>query len=146
MAEPDSADAGRRARPLLVVTGGFHSSALAARLEGFPCPGIGADAEEQDGDEGRIEQAGIALTTYSYERLDNLTGYDAGLPSPGFYEHAWRQRQGGGRFSHQPLLTRLVHELRDRRQTLSTADLIAVETSARCWRPCADGRTSGGGT
>lgn len=116
---------------LLVVTGGFHSSALAARLEGFPCPGILADAEQPDGGQGRIEQAGIALTTYSYERLDHLTGYDAGMPSPGFYEHAWRQRQGGGRFSHQPLLTCLVHELRDRRQTLSTADLIAVETSAR---------------
>ena len=98
----DSADAGRRARSLLVVTGGFHSSALAARQRASLAPASGADAEEQDGDEGRIEQAGIAPTTYSYERLDNLTGYDAGMPSPGFYEHAWRQRQGGGRFRTSP--------------------------------------------
>lgn len=118
---------------LLVVTGGFHSSALAARLEDFSCPGIGLgpEAAEAPGGEGRIEQAGIALTTYSYQRLDNLAGYEAGMPSPGFYEHAWRQRHSGGRYSHQPLLASLVHELRDRRQTLSTADLIAVETSAR---------------
>jgi len=125
---------------LLVVTGGFHSSALAARLEDFSGPsiGLGAAAEPLDGapddardGDGRIEQAGIALTTYSYERLDNLTGYEAGMPSPGFYEHAWRQRHRGGSYSHQPLLVSLVHELRDRRQTLSTADLIAVETAAR---------------
>jgi len=118
--------------PLLVVTGGFHSSALVARLEDYQCPGINTpEAKADNGSDDQIEESGIALTTYSYERLDNLTGYDAGMPSPGFYEHAWRQRQGGDGFSHQPLLTNLVHELRDRRQTLSTADLIAVETSAR---------------
>jgi hypothetical protein len=115
---------------LLVVTGGFHSSALAAHLEGFACPGTDTPESPAIVPEQQIEGSGIALTTYSYERLDNLTGYNAGMPSPGFYEHAWRQRTCGSDFSHVPLLTRLVHELRERRQTLSTADLIAVETSA----------------
>lgn len=123
------------AGPLLVVTGGFHSSALAARLEGFECPGISdVETDTADGDEigsTAIEESGIALTAYSYGRLDNLTGYNAGMPSPGFYEHAWRQRQSGTAFSHHPLLADLVEELRARKQTLSTADLIAVETSAR---------------
>ncbi len=114
--------------PLLVVTGGFHSSALAARLEDFACPGIDTP---KPGKKQEIEESGIALTTYSYERLDSLTGYNAGMPSPGFYEHAWRQRQAGSVYSHQPLLIDLVRELRKRCQTLSTADLIAVETSAR---------------
>ena len=114
--------------PLLVVTGGFHSSALAARLEDYACPGIDTPRPDK---KQKFEESGIALTTYSYERLDSLTGYNAGMPSPGFYEHAWRQRQGGGKFSHHPLLADLVHELRKRRQVLSTADLIAVETSAR---------------
>jgi hypothetical protein len=123
------------AGPILVVTGGFHSSALAARLEGMRCPGTGDD--ELAGEEAQrvgapsIEERGIALTTYSYERLDNLTGYNAGMPNPGFYEHAWRQRRAERGFSHQPLLIDLVRELRLRKQTLSTADLIAVETSAR---------------
>jgi hypothetical protein len=116
---------------MLVVTGGFHSSALAARLEGLACPGIDTPESPADDQEHPIEESGIALTTYSYERLDNLTGYNAGMPSPGFYEHTWRQRASGSDFSHVPLLASLVHELRDRRQTLSTADLIAVETSAR---------------
>lgn len=116
---------------ILVVTGGFHSSALAARLEGFPCPGITLSQDESAATVPPRDAVGIALTTYSYERLDNLTGYNAGMPSPGFYEHVWRQRQNGERFTHQPLLVELVKQLRERRQTLNTADLIAVETTAR---------------
>ncbi|MCA9152563.1 MAG: hypothetical protein KDA92_24840, partial [Planctomycetales bacterium] len=116
---------------LLVVTGGFHSSALLARLEGF----VGVEIETPDSAHNEleltIESAGIALTTYSYERLDNLTGYNAGMPSPGFYEHAWRQRCANQTYSHEPLLKSLVEELRSRHQVLSTADLIAVETAAR---------------
>lgn len=115
--------------PLVVVTGGFHSGALAARLSGLDCLGSTDDAQENGA--RRIAQRGIALTTYSYQRLDNLTGYDAGMPSPGFYEYAWRQRRDRRTFDHQPLLSRLVDALRGRKQTLSTADLIAVETSAQ---------------
>ncbi|MEW4564785.1 DUF5682 family protein [Bremerella sp. JC770] len=115
--------------PIVVVTGGFHCSALAARLEGFDCPGI--DTPQYDAAPVPIDEQGIALTTYSYERLDNLSGYNAGMPSPGFYEHAYRQRTSGEPFSHQRLLIDLVAQLRERKQTLSTADLIAVETSAQ---------------
>ena len=35
------------------------------------------------------EDRGIALTPYSYERLDNLKGYESGMPNPGFYHQAW---------------------------------------------------------
>jgi hypothetical protein len=119
---------------ILVVTGGFHSGALAGRLEGLACPGL--DLTEPQPAETPVEDTtfrvtGIALTSYSYERLDGLTGYNAGMPSPGFYDHAWQQRRRGEPFAHQPLLAELVRELRQRRQVLSTADLVAVETSAR---------------
>jgi hypothetical protein len=116
-------------RRILVVTGGFHSSALAARLDGLACPGL-EDAEAKPAGEPPPVR-GIALTSYSYERLDNLTGYNSGMPSPGFYDHTWQQRQSREPFSHRPLLAELVAELRKRKQTLSTADLIAVETTAR---------------
>ncbi len=118
---------------VLVVTGGFHSSALVARSEGLRCPGIDDPdpSEPATAVAKAIVDRGLALTTYSYERLDSLTGYNAGMPSPGFYEHAWQQRESSQSFNHQPLLSNLVEALRDRKQTLSTADLIAVETSAR---------------
>ena len=115
---------------LLVVTGGFHSSALAARLSGLACPGID-DPPPRSAEGPGPSDRGIALTAYSYERLDSLTGYEAGMPSPGFYDHTWRQRQRGETFSHAPLLTSLVRELREKKQVASTADLIAIETAAR---------------
>ncbi|HEY6727385.1 MAG TPA: DUF5682 family protein [Polyangiaceae bacterium] len=148
------AEVGARPGPVLVVTGGFHSSALCWRWEraahagwseweelgasdALPPtqppnhePSGGEPSFEADGG-GGTHEAGIALTAYSYARLDALTGYDAGMPSPGFYEEAHRQRARGRTFDHQPLLRKLVQQLRKRRQVLSTADLIAVETSAR---------------
>ncbi len=117
--------------PVLVVTGGFHSSALAARIEGYQFAEAHDERLDVQARTPEIEERGIALTTYSYERLDSLTGYNAGMPNPGFYDYAWRQRLAGEGFSHQPLLVELVREFRKRKQTLSTADLIAVETSAR---------------
>ena len=38
------------------------------------------------GSTGADAGQGIALTPYSYERLDSLTGYEAGMPNPGFYD------------------------------------------------------------
>lgn len=135
MAEQIRAERNEPGGPVLVVTGGYHSSAIAAELHDIECPGITGRQDcvnvAQDGEQPPIEDVGIALTTYSYSRLDSLSGYDAGMPNPGFYEHAWRHRQSGVGFSHRPLLEELVKELRKRKQTLSTADLIAVETSAR---------------
>lgn len=128
------------AGPILVVTGGFHSCGLA-----FPSNSLEEDAgstllkeaqsEAQitvDGSaEPQIKIRGIALTSYSYERLDGLTGYNSGMPSPGFYEWAWKCRLRQEPFSHHPLLVQLVEQLRKRKITLSTADLIAIETSSQ---------------
>jgi len=133
MAEQIAASQREQAGPLLVVTGGFHSSALAARLEGLAgCPGTEPPAEAaNESPTAEPTERGIALTSYSYERLDNLTGYDAGMPSPGFYEYVWQQQTAGQAYGHQPLLKQVARELRERKQRLSTADLIAVETSAQ---------------
>ena len=118
-------------RPVLVITGGFHSSALAARLEGLPCPGIEIDeADEELRSAFTVTHAGIALTSYTYQRLDGLSGYNAGMPNPGFYDRVWQQRKTGANFVHHELLESLVTALRSRKQILSTADLIAVETTA----------------
>lgn len=66
--------------------------------------------------------AGIALTPYSYERLDSLTGYASGMPSPGFYHAVWR--------GEEPLPL-AVGALRQKKQSLSTADLISAEALAQ---------------
>lgn len=121
--------------PILVVTGGFHSSALAAPSTGIMLDQSAAVMAEEAADTPLVSDtadvvSGIALTTYSYERLDNLAGYNSGMPNPGFYEWAWRFRQGNQGFDHHPLLVELAHQFRRKKQVISTADLIAIETSA----------------
>jgi hypothetical protein len=131
--------------PVLVVTGGYHSIALHARLSPSPRPGTpgrGAGGEGWPADltepaecrprppaEG--EERGIALTPYSFERLDSLTGYEAGMPNPGFYQQVWDDRRAGRGNTHHTLLARVADRLRGRNQQVSAADLIAAETTAR---------------
>jgi len=109
---------------VVIVTGGYHTSGLETLL----------DADTRDTDTmiswpDGITERGIALTPYSYERLDSLTGYDSGMPSPGFYHEAWRTT--GNAPVHIPLLAAVIQKLRDLKQAASTADLIAVETCAQ---------------
>ncbi len=111
---------------ILVVTGGFHTPALQAALAaGAPPP-----APEPAESEPPIE-TGIALTPYSYERLDRLTGYEAGMPGPGFYHRVWQARGGGQRFDSGTVLAAVVAALRRRKQLISAADVIACQTTAQ---------------
>jgi hypothetical protein len=72
---------------ILVVTGGFHSYPLyRSIILNQDLPGISINPNPTP-----IAQ-GIALTPYSYDRLDNLTGYNSGMPNPGFYHAVWQQR------------------------------------------------------
>ncbi len=112
--------------PLLVVTGGFHSSALRGllkRTETTACPPSSAVAD--------VTERGLALTPYSYERLDGLKGYESGMPNPGFYHQAWEDGSAGLAQTHRRLLARVAKVLRDRGQPISAADLIAAQATAR---------------
>jgi hypothetical protein len=125
----------------LVVTGGFHSYPLyrSIVLNQDP-PAISTDPNPPP-----VVQ-GIALTPYSYDRLDNLTGYNSGMPNPGFYHAVWQQRSTQKIKSLIPstllgesesynlvdsLLAKIIATLRHRQQIASTADLIAVKTLAQ---------------
>jgi len=116
--------------PVLVVTGGFHSPALFAGLHDLPFepPDESAAVTALS-----IAEGGLALTPYSFERLDALTGYDAGLPNPGFYHRVWqdRRRRRHDTQSHRMLLSQAAATMRERGQIVSTADLISVESFAR---------------
>ncbi|MFO0928489.1 MAG: DUF5682 family protein [Gemmataceae bacterium] len=117
-------------RPVLVVVGGAHCVPLYARLQGIDLgetmqPETFTTAPPEEG-----EERGIALTPYSFERLDSLAGYEAGMPNPGFYQQVWHDRRRGRQDTHRTLLGRIVEELRGRKQPISSADLIAAETSA----------------
>jgi hypothetical protein len=126
MAEMIRAAQAEYGSPLLVVTGGLHSAALYARINDLPL------SETENGATPAVaatfETRGIALTPYSYARLDSLTGYEAGMPNTGFYDQVW---VGGGHETYRVLLGQAATALRAGGQVVSAADLIAVETTAQ---------------
>jgi hypothetical protein len=111
--------------PVLVVTGGYHSAAIleAVQQAGETASGAATQASS--------DAHGAALTPYSYERLDRLTGYGAGMPAPGFYHHVWARRSETHAFDAEALLREIARALRHRKQILSTADLVGAMTISR---------------
>lgn len=115
-----NADSGR---PILVVTGGFHSVALpdlvAAQVERPLRPKISP------------EDAGVWLVRYSFDQLDALAGYAAGMPSPGFYDRLWRASDPGQVAADVLVeISRLTRE-QQAPNVVSTPDVIAALQMAR---------------
>jgi len=110
--------------PILVVTGGFHTVALPA-LSGkgskvCPTTRRSSDAVQQ------------ALIRYSFEQLDALNGYQAGMPSPSYYNRLWRELSAGNLSPHSEIAISILVEIgamtreRDMQVSLSVADEIAA--------------------
>ena len=110
------ADAG--GRPVVVVCGGFHRPALlrlAAQAGPAPWPEVPA---LPDGAVG-----GSFVVPFSFPRLDAFDGYASGMPSPGYYADVW---EAGPAAAAERVVRRVVTRLRERRQLVSTADLVAA--------------------
>ncbi|MGY3678571.1 DUF5682 family protein [Streptomyces sp. TE33382] len=137
-------------RPVLVVTGGFHQPALRALVDDAPGaggagqggPGVPADAADASaagpeewatGADGWPEvpvppagaSAGSFLVPYSFRQLDSFSGYQSGMPSPGYYQRMW---ESGPEAAADGLLRVVVERLRARAYAVSTADLIAARS------------------
>ncbi|MER7570774.1 DUF5682 family protein [Streptomyces sp. NPDC126514] len=134
-------------RPVLVVTGGFHTPALrslahrgdsARALAPGPREGVqpenptAADSGETpwpripEPPEGAL--GGSFLVPYSFRQLDAFAGYQSGMPSPGYYQRLWEH---GPRDAAQGLLRAVAERLRGRRVPVSTADLVAARGLAQ---------------
>jgi hypothetical protein len=111
-------------RPVVVVTGGFHRPALvsaagrdSAAGDGWPeVPSLPPDAI-----------GGSFLVPYSFRRLDAFDGYQSGMPSPGYYQELW---EFGPQVAARHLTESVAGRLRERKQPVSTADLIAARATA----------------
>jgi len=75
--------AGSNARPVLVVTGGFHTVALPQLVSG----------EHKALKPAKAREVLTCLVRYSFEQLDAINGYAAGMPSPFYYDQVWRAGQ-----------------------------------------------------
>lgn len=120
------ADAGER--EVVVVTGGFHRPALVRRLgaEG-PTTRRGAVAWPDVPAFPAGAVGGSYLVPFSFRRLDAFHGYQSGMPSPHYYQRLWEA--GPDAAAHEVIGT-VVARLRERRQAVSTADLVAARSLA----------------
>lgn len=71
--------------PIVVVTGGLHTPALAAALSASTPI---APAVEAGGGK-------VYVVRYGFRELDRLNGYAAGLPSPAYYDALWEHATTG---------------------------------------------------
>lgn len=72
---------GKKAGPVLVVTGGFHTVALPDL--------VAAGARRPEPVKLADDEAGAWLMRYSFDQLDALAGYASGMPQPAFYDRLW---------------------------------------------------------
>ena len=79
----------KRGGPVVVVTGGFHTAALPDLVDAADPPAVPEAIDLPP------EQAMTVLVRYSFDRLDALNGYAAGMPSPAYYDDVWRLLSAG---------------------------------------------------
>lgn len=115
----------RRDGPVLVVCGGYHAPALERLWQSLPAaaepPAVPAPEPGEDG--GAAPRFGSFLVPYTFKRLDALTGYASGMPSPAWRQWVW---QHGNEDASQLALQHIVERLRARKLAVSTADLKGV--------------------
>jgi hypothetical protein len=109
-------------RPVVVVCGGWHASAIRryAQAADGTLPEVPAAPENA--------RVGSYLVPYSYARLDRFTGYSAGMPSPAFYEQVFAK---GAEQASDWAMQHIAGAMRAQGHLLSTADCIAWQTQAR---------------
>lgn len=120
----------RKHTPVVVVTGGFHTVALPAlvrRLPRRPAQRMDLDANDRF----------TVMVRYSFDRLDALNGYSAGMPSPEYYRRVWQSlKTDAPEALLQAALGTLVEigrltRTRNLPVRLSVADEVAALTQAR---------------
>ena len=105
---------------VVVVTGGFHTVALAQTSAALPKPLKIAPDDHQ-----------VVLMRYTFEQLDRLNGYASGMSSPEFYQRAWAdQLNNAGEQSASQLLVEIARQCRKKNLGTSTADAIAAVAHA----------------
>lgn len=111
---------------VLVVSGGFHTSALIDRLEINDEITLHNIAEAD---------TGVYAMAYSFEESDQLNGYASGMPHPAFYQRVWENIENKvDKPYEETVLNFIVHcgkLIRKNHGNLSTADEIEAFNMAK---------------
>ncbi len=118
-------------KPMVVVTGGFHTIVLPELVSDKGKPAATTKRKK--------EQTLDCLIRYGFEQLDALNGYAAGMPSPYYYDQVWHAvRQDNSVNALGDLAARILVDLGQltRRKKLAVAlspadEIAALEQSRR---------------
>lgn len=120
--------------PVAVVTGGFHTPALIAACgENGPAQ---AAALAANANKNQDENSNW-LIRYSFDQLDALNGYGAGMPAPAYYQTLWQTLNSAAEdYLEQTAATLLIAIAGDNRaqqlsQSISSADVQAAVVQAK---------------
>ncbi|MRG93904.1 DUF5682 family protein [Polyangium spumosum] len=99
---------------VVLICGGYHAPALADALPGGPepvppAPSLGGQSH---------------LVPWTYTRMDSFAGYQAGMPSPMWWELEWKL----GADVAEAMIERSIAALRSNTQKPTVADHIAART------------------
>ena len=114
---------------ILIVTGGFHTVVLPQLVTA----GI-KRSDVKPSAQGSVQ---TAVIRYSFEQLERLNGYAAGMPSPDYYNRLWKRFVRGGPDPRLSVATTLLVEIgaltrrKNSQLSLSTADEIAALQQAQ---------------
>lgn len=116
--------AAARGQPVVAVCGGFHAPRLERAWKEVPAgeavwpepPALAPGA-----------RGGSYVVPYSFHRLDAFVGYEAGMPSPAWYQAVWELGAGA---APEALLGATLEALRARKQVVSPADALAAWAQA----------------
>lgn len=112
--------------PIVVVTGGFHTPELLRSWK----TAVPTRKPTKSTDKKTLEDPQAWLIRYSFERLDALNGYSAGMPSPGYYQQVWDSLQASPSDCANPFATVALDCLtRFAQQTRAQDQLDAVSTA-----------------
>ncbi len=118
--------AAARGQPVVAVCGGFHAPRLERAWKEVDAPGDAPTWPEPPGLEPGA-RGGSYVVPYSFHRLDAFVGYEAGMPSPAWYQAVW---EAGPAAAPEALLGATLTSLRGKKQLASPADALAAWAQA----------------
>ena len=112
--------------PIVVVTGGFHTPELLRSWKTTAAVRKPSKPTEKK----PVQDPTAWLIRYSFERLDALNGYSAGMPSPGYYQQVWDSLQAAPSEDSNPFATVALDCLTRFAQQTRTQDQVDAVSTA----------------
>ena len=103
---------------VVAICGGFHAPFLEKAWRDYPAQWPQCE---------QAPEATTCLVPFSFSRLDSFRGYASGMPSPLYYQRVW---ESDAETAARHALQEVAQNLRQRRQSVSSADLIAAWSNA----------------